>query len=57
MDEKQLQKFIRLNAAKAAKAAKAREGRRYDQTLPPAGDVEEDLESRLFFNEMKKREF
>ena len=35
MDEKQLQKLIKKNAAKAAKLAKARDGRKFDKTLPP----------------------
>lgn len=60
MDDKQLQKLIRQNAAKVAKAAKAlkaRGGRQYDQTLPAAPTDDEDLDRRHFFNEMKKREF
>lgn len=60
MDDKQLQKLIRQNAARAAqaaKAAKARNARNYDPTLPPSGDDDNDLERRNFFNEMKRREF
>lgn len=57
MDEKQLAKLVRQNAAKAEKLAKARQSRRYDKTLPPPSDEEEDLERDHFFKEMKKREF
>ncbi|HET7585111.1 MAG TPA: hypothetical protein VFK13_09390 [Gemmatimonadaceae bacterium] len=61
MDEKQLAKLIRQNAAKAAKVAKARQGRAYDQTLavtkPEANDDDESLEREHFFKEMKRREF
>jgi len=57
MDEKQLQKLIRKNAAKAAKLAKARDGRQFDKTLPPSQDEDQDIERTHFFKEMKKREF
>lgn len=57
MDEKQLQKLIRKNAAKAAKLAKARDGRKFDKTLPPPSDEDSDIERTHFFKEMKKREF
>jgi hypothetical protein len=57
MDEKQLQKLIKKNAAKAAKLAKARDGRQFDKTLPPAQDEDADVERTHFFKEMKKREF
>ena len=57
MDEKQLQKLIKKNAAKAAKLAKARDGRKFDKTLPPPADEDEDVERSHFFKEMKKREF
>jgi hypothetical protein len=57
MDEKQLAKLIRQNAAKAEKLAKARQSRKYDTTLPPANDADEDVERDHFFKEMKKREF
>lgn len=57
MDEKQLQKLIRKNAAKAAKLAKARDGRQFDKTLPPPRDEDTDIERTHFFKEMKKREF
>jgi len=57
MDEKQLQKLIRQNAAKAAKLAKGRDGRQFDKTLPPKRDDDDDIERDHFFKEMKKREF
>lgn len=57
MDEKQLQKLIRKNAAKAAKLAKSRDGRQFDKTLPPPRDEDSDIERSQFFKEMKKREF
>ena len=57
MDEKQLQKLIKKNAAKAAKLAKARDGRQFDKTLPKAQDEDTDIERTHFFKEMKKREF
>jgi len=56
MDEKQLQKLINKNVAKAEKLTKARQGRKYDKTLPPEPD-DADLERSHFFKEMKKREF
>jgi type I site-specific restriction endonuclease len=61
VDEKQLAKLIRQNAAKAAKVAKARQGRAYDHTLtvtkPVTDDDDESLERDHFFKEMKRREF
>ena len=57
MDEKQLAKLVRQNAAKAEKLAKARSSRRYDKTLPPTRDEDADVEREHFFKEMKKREF
>ena len=57
MDDKQLQKLIRKNAAKAEKMAKARDGRKFDTTLPPAQDEDSDIERSAFFKEMKRREF
>ena len=57
MDEKQLQKLIRKNAAKAEKMSKARDGRQFDDTLPPAQDEDSDIERTTFFKEMKRREF
>lgn len=57
MDEKQLAKLVRQNAAKAEKLAKSRASRRYDKTLPPPRDEDADLERDHFFKEMKRREF
>ena len=57
MDDKQLAKLVRQNAAKAEKLAKARQSRRYDKTLPPPSDDETDLEREQFFKEMRRREF
>src|SRR5688500_14008179 len=58
MDEKQLAKLVRQNAAKAAKVAKARKGRAYDPTLQPTDDEEDvAVERERFFKEMKRREF
>jgi hypothetical protein len=57
MDDKQLAKLVRQNAAKAEKLAKARASRRYDKTLPPPADDEVDVEREQFFKEMKRREF
>lgn len=60
MDDKQLQKLIRQNAAKvaqAAKAAKSRDPRKFDSTLPAPRDDDTDLERNHFFKEMKRREF
>jgi hypothetical protein len=58
MDEKQLQKLIRQNAAKAAKLAKARDGRQFDKTLPQRREDEaDDVERERFFKEMRRREF
>jgi len=57
MDDKQLQKLIRKNAAKAEKLAKGRDGRKFDNTLPPPQDEDVDVERTAFFKEMKRREF
>lgn len=57
MDEKQLAKLVRQNAAKAEKLAKARQSRRYDKTLPPSAEDDADLEREQFFKEMRRREF
>jgi hypothetical protein len=53
-DDKKLEALVRKNAAKAAKA-KAKTRRRYDETLQP--ETDEDEERHRFFSEMKKREF
>jgi hypothetical protein len=58
MDEKQLAKLVRQNAARAAQVAKARKGRGYDPTLRPTDDDDDvALERDRFFKEMKRREF
>ncbi len=57
MDEKQLQKLIRKNSERAEKLAKGRDGRKFDSTLPPAQDEDQDIERSAFFKEMKRREF
>jgi hypothetical protein len=58
MDEKQLAKLVRENAARAEKLAKARKGRAYDPTLRPTDDDEDvAIERDRFFKEMKRREF
>jgi len=57
MDEKQLAKLVRKNAERAEKLAKARQSRKFDKTLPPSRDDDNDLEREHFFKEMKRREF
>jgi hypothetical protein len=57
MDEKQLAKLVRQNAARAEKLAKARTSRKFDKTLPPSRDEDTDIEREHFFKEMRKREF
>jgi hypothetical protein len=58
MDDKQLAKLVRENAARAAKVAEARKGRAYDPTLRPTDDEEDvAIERQRFFKEMKRREF
>lgn len=58
MDEKQLAKLIRKNAARAEKLAKGRSGKNYDNTLPPKPeDDSQDIDRAHFFKEMKRREF
>ena len=63
MDDKQLAKLIRQNAAKAERLAKARKGRAYDPTLEATrgnegGDADDPgIERDHFFKEMKRREF
>ena len=62
MDEKQLAKLIRQNAAKAEKLTMARKSKKYDPTLAATqGEEESDddssLERQQFFKDMKRREF
>ena len=57
MNEKQLAKLIRQNAAKAAKPSRLRPARAYDATLPRREEDEADAERTAMFKEMKKREF
>jgi hypothetical protein len=57
MDEKQLAKLIRKNTARAEKMSKGRQGKNYDNTLPPKPDDDSDLDREHFFTEMKRREF
>ena len=62
MDDKQLAKLIRKNAAKVEKLSEARKGKGYDPTLTATrGKNEEDAKDRderdRFFKEMKRREF
>lgn len=58
-DEAKLAKLIRKNMEKAekAKAGSPEKRRKYDPTLPPEGEGDNDSERRNFFSEMKKREF
>lgn len=53
-DERRLAALAKKNAAKAAKT-KATVRRQYDSTLSP--ELDDDVERRAFFSEMKKREF
>ena len=59
MDEKQLAKLIRKNAAKAARPSKLRPAKKYDPTLTTRRPEEDeaDAERTQLFKEMKKREF
>lgn len=62
MNEKQLAKLIRQNAAKAEKLTQARKGKQYDPTLAATqGEEEADddqvIDRQHFFKEMKRREF
>jgi hypothetical protein len=59
VNDKQLAKLIRQNAAKAEKKANARKGRTFDPTLDATqgADDENDLERQRMFKEMKRREF
>ena len=53
-DDRKLEALARKNAAKAAKE-KVQKRRQYDDTLPLEPD--QSLDTRHFFDEMKKREF
>jgi hypothetical protein len=61
MNDKQLAKLVKQNAAKAEKLAKSRQGRAYDPTLAATQKPDEDLadtvETTRLFKEMKRREF
>jgi len=62
MDDKQLAKLIRKNAAKAEKVAKGRKSKNYDPTLKATQGAQESddddvIEREQFFKEMKRREF
>jgi hypothetical protein len=53
-DDRKLEALARKNAAKAAKE-KVQKRRQYDDTLPL--EPEQSLDTRHFFDEMKKRDF
>lgn len=62
MNEKQLAKLIKQNAAKAEEAAKKKPGRFKDPTLSATkgeSDLDEEtgIDRQHFFKEMRKREF
>lgn len=57
MNDKQLAKLIRKNAAKAAKPSKLRPAKKYDPTAPNRDEDEADAERTSLFKEMKRREF
>ena len=57
MNEKQLAKLIKQNAAKAAKPSRLRPARAYDATLPQREEDDAEVERKQMFKEMKKREF
>jgi hypothetical protein len=57
MDDKQLAKLIRKNAAKAANPSKLRPAKKYDATLPDREEDDATAERKQLFKEMKKREF
>jgi len=58
MNEKQLAKLIKQNAAKASKPSKLRPAHAYDSTLPKTVEDEDATSERTaFFKEMKRREF
>jgi hypothetical protein len=54
-DDQKLAALVKKNSAKAA-AAKERQRRQYE-TISPPELTDEDLATRDFFSEMKKREF
>lgn len=58
MNDKQLAKLIKQNAAKAAaKTSKVRPAKAYDATLPTRDEDDETVERTQMFKEMKRREF
>ena len=57
MNEKQLAKLIKQNAAKAAKPSRLRPARAYDATLPQREEDDAEVERKQLFKEMNKREF
>ena len=58
MNEKQLAKLIKQNAAKAAaKTSKVRPAKAYDATLPEREEDDETVERTQMFKDMKRREF
>ena len=58
MNDKQLAKLIRQNAAKAAaKTSRVRPAKAYDPTLPERDEDDAAVERTQMFKEMKKREF
>jgi hypothetical protein len=59
MDDKQLAKLIRKNAAKAARPSKLRPAKKYDPTLQNREETDEaaEAERTQLFKDMKKREF
>ena len=58
MNEKQLAKLIKQNAAKAAaKTSKVRSAKAYDATLPSRDEDDETVERTQMFKDMKRREF
>ncbi len=59
MDDKQLAKLIRKNAAKAAKHTKLRSAKTFDPTLQNRDDEDDPTanDRAKMFKEMKRREF
>lgn len=57
MDDKQLAKLIKKNAAKAAAPSKLRPAKPYDATVPTREEDDAGAERTQLFKEMKKREF